>query len=160
MIPPSGPRCITREIRPTHPLMILSHCRTIGSRTPTTTCTQQWTSAETQPTQAPTIESNSFHLAGAAPHYFHGVRVGHTTPEPRSNPNVLPLSESPCISPTASRTDLSDTNEVYPVGTNGFDIAPMHHRCILRWRVRLRPRTQTRMGMRRHFPHMQDCDIW
>ena len=36
------------------------------------------------------------------PHYFHGIMVGHTTAETRSNPNVLPLRESPCISPTAS----------------------------------------------------------
>ena len=35
------------------------------------------------------------------PHYFHGIMVGHTTAETRSNPNVLPLRESPCISPTA-----------------------------------------------------------
>ena len=35
----------------------------------------------------------------------------------------------------------------------------MHQRGILRWRVRLRPRTQTRMGMRSELPHMQNCDI-
>ena len=34
------------------------------------------------------------------PHYFHGIMVGHTTAETRSNPNVLPLRESPCILPT------------------------------------------------------------
>ena len=44
-----------------------------------------------------------FSLGGSSPHYFHGIRVGHTTPEARSNPNVLPLRESSCISPTASR---------------------------------------------------------
>ena len=37
---PSGARGITRELRPTHPLMIPSHCRKIGSRTPTTTSTK------------------------------------------------------------------------------------------------------------------------
>ena len=69
------------------------------------------------------------------PHYFHGIMVGHTTAETRSNPNVLPLRESPCISPTAPqcityspspRTYLSDTKEVYPVGTSELGIAPMH----------------------------------
>ena len=34
------------------------------------------------------------------PHYFHGIMVGRTTAETRSNPNVLPLRESPCILPT------------------------------------------------------------
>ena len=34
------------------------------------------------------------------PHYFHGIMVGHTTAETRSNPNVLPLRELPCILPT------------------------------------------------------------
>ena len=74
--------------------------------------------------------------ARSSPHYFHGIKVGHTTAESRSNPNVLPLRESPCISPTASpqgityvpspRTDLSDTNEIYPGGTSGcgLDLAP------------------------------------
>ena len=28
-----------------------------------------------------------------------------------------------------------------------------------RWRVRVSPRTQIQMGMRRQFPHMQICDI-
>ena len=42
-------------------------------------------------------------LGRSSPHYFHGIKVGHTTPEARSNPNVLPLRESPCISPTAPR---------------------------------------------------------
>ena len=41
--------------------------------------------------------------ARSSPHYFHGIKVGHTTAESRSNPNVLPLRESPCISPTAPR---------------------------------------------------------
>ena len=44
-----------------------------------------------------------FSLGGSSPHYVHRIRVGHTTPEPRSNPNVVPLSESPCIAQTASR---------------------------------------------------------
>ena len=42
-------------------------------------------------------------LGRSSPHYFHGIKVGHTTAESRSNPNVLPLRESPCISPTAPR---------------------------------------------------------
>ena len=41
--------------------------------------------------------------ARSSPRYFHGIKVGHTTAESRSNPNVLPLRESPCISPTAPR---------------------------------------------------------
>ena len=41
-------------------------------------------------------------LGGSSHHYFHGIGVGHTIPEPRSNPNVVPLSESPCIAQTAS----------------------------------------------------------
>ena len=41
--------------------------------------------------------------ARSSPHYFHGIKVGHTTAESRSNPNVLPLREPPCISPTAPR---------------------------------------------------------
>jgi len=44
-----------------------------------------------------------FSLGGSSPHYLRGIRVGHTTLEPRSNPNVLPLSESPCLSPPAPR---------------------------------------------------------
>jgi len=68
---PSGPRGITRELRPTHPLMIPSHCRTIGSRTSTTTSTPQWPFQATQLQRAPAIRdripSNSMHLAGAAP---------------------------------------------------------------------------------------------
>ena len=44
-----------------------------------------------------------FSLRGSSPHYFHGIRVGHTTPELRSNPSVVPSSESPCIAQTASR---------------------------------------------------------
>ena len=77
--------------------------------------------------------SNSFHLAGAPPHYFHGFKVGHTTPESRSSPNVIPLRESPCTSPTAPtrynttpspRTDLSDTNEVCPFGECALVLAP------------------------------------
>ena len=67
------------------------------------------------------------------PPYFHGFKVGHTTPESRSSPNVMPLRESPCISPTAPtmynttpspRTDLSDTNEVCPFGECGLVLAP------------------------------------
>ena len=69
---PSGGRGITRELRPTLPLMIPSHCRTIGSRTSTTTWVPQWTSQATQPQQAPAIRdripSNSMQLTrGAAP---------------------------------------------------------------------------------------------
>ena len=68
---PSGPRGIARELRPTHPLLIPSHCRTMGSRTSTTTRTPQWTSQATQCQQASAIRdripSNSMHLAGAAP---------------------------------------------------------------------------------------------
>ena len=41
--------------------------------------------------------------ARSSPHYFHGIRVVHTTAESRSNPNVLPLRESPCISPNRPR---------------------------------------------------------
>ena len=41
--------------------------------------------------------------ARSSPYSFHGIRVGHTTAKSRSNPNVLPLRESPCISPTAPR---------------------------------------------------------
>ena len=63
---PSGARGITRELRPTHPLMIPSHCRTIGSRTSTTTSTPQWPFQATQLQRAPPIRdripSNSMHL--------------------------------------------------------------------------------------------------
>ena len=67
---PSGPRGITREVRPTPPLLIPSHCRTIGSRTSTTTSTPQSLFQATQLQQAPPIRdrmpSNSMHFAGAA----------------------------------------------------------------------------------------------
>ena len=48
-----------------------------------------------------TIEFVSY--GRSSPHYFHGIKVGHTTPEARSSPNVLPLRESPCISPNRPR---------------------------------------------------------
>ena len=69
---PSGARGITRELRPTHPLMIPSHCRKIGSRTSTTTSTPQWRFQAIRLQQAPAIRdrlpSNSMHLTlGAAP---------------------------------------------------------------------------------------------
>ena len=41
--------------------------------------------------------------ARSCTHYFHAIKVGHTTAESRSNPNVLPLRESPCISPNRPR---------------------------------------------------------
>ena len=67
---PSGPRGITREVRPTPPLLIPSHCRTIGSRTSTTTSTPQSLFQATQLQQAPPygdrMPSNSMHFAGAA----------------------------------------------------------------------------------------------
>ena len=50
-------------------------------------------------------------------------------------------------------------DRIYPVSTDGLDIAPMHQRGILRWRVRVRPRTQTRMGMRKALPHMLQGDF-
>ena len=74
-----------------------------------------------------------FSLGRSPPHYFHGFKVGHTTPESRSSPNVIPLRESPCTSPTAPtrynttpspRTDLSDTNEVCPFGECALVLAP------------------------------------
>ena len=71
---PSGGRGITRELRPTLPLMIPSHCRTIGSRSSTTNCstTQLLSHPATtyEHAEAPTMDpgpSYSFHLAGAAP---------------------------------------------------------------------------------------------
>ena len=74
-----------------------------------------------------------FSLGRSPPHYFHGFKVGHTSPESRSSPNVIPLRESPCTSPTAPtrynttpspRTDLSDTNEVCPFGECALVLAP------------------------------------
>ena len=41
-----------------------------------------------------------FSYGRSSPHDFHGTMMGHTTAESRSNPNVLPLRESPCILPT------------------------------------------------------------
>ena len=68
---PSGPRCITRELRPTHPLLIPSHFRTIRSRTSTTTWAPQWTSQATQLHQAPAIRdrmpSNFMHIQEQPP---------------------------------------------------------------------------------------------
>ena len=95
---PSGPRCITREIRPTHPFdtVALQENRK-----------QDFDDdLDTRRNTAHTSIDNRielFPLGGSSPHYFHGIRVGRTTPEPRSNPNVVPLSESPCIAQTASR---------------------------------------------------------
>ena len=44
-----------------------------------------------------------FSIGRSSPHYFHGIKVGHTTPEAKSSPNVLPLRESPCTSPNRPR---------------------------------------------------------
>ena len=58
------------------------------------------------------------------PHYCHGIMVGHTTAESRSNPNVLPLRESPCISPTAP-----PMYNIQPLPTN---VLERHQRSISR----------------------------
>ena len=101
--PPSEPQGLTRELRPPHPLLIPSLRRTHGSETSKEPWVQlQWTSGliKVQPMH-PGL-SNSFHMAGTPPttSMAHGIMVGHTTAETRSNLNVLPLRESPCILPT------------------------------------------------------------
>ena len=130
---PSVPRGISREPPPPHPVLKPSHCRTMGSRSSTTTKRSFSELCKVTKSYKRHGPSNSFHLAGAPPHYFHGFKVGHTTPESRSSPNVMPLRESPCISPTAPtrynttpspRTDLSDTIEVWPAGGCGLVLAP------------------------------------
>ena len=65
---PSVQRCITRELPPPHPVLKPSHCRTMGSRSSTTT--KRSSSATGEKSEAPTMDpgpSNSFHLAGAPP---------------------------------------------------------------------------------------------
>ena len=77
---PSVPRCITREPPPPHPVLKPSHCRTMGSRTSTTTRTPQWIFQATQCQQAPAIRDriplNSMHLAGAAPTTYMALWIG------------------------------------------------------------------------------------
>ena len=95
---PSGPRCITREIRPTHPFDTVALQENRKQDFDDDLETRRNTA---HPSIGNRIEFYS--LGGSSPHYLRGIRVGHTTPEPRSNPNVLPLSESPCLSPPAPR---------------------------------------------------------
>ena len=129
---PSGPRGIARELRPTHPLLIPSHCRTIGSRTSTTTSTPQSLFQATQLQQAPPIRdrmpSNSMHVAGAA----RKRSITRTFCRCISRPALKQTPPQGITCTPSPRAALSDTNEVYPIGTSGFDLLPVrervHHR--------------------------------
>ena len=138
---PSGPRGIARELRPTHPLLIPSHCRTIGSRTSTTTSTPQSLFQATQLQQSPPIRdrmpSNSMHLAGAA--RKRSITRTFCRCISRPAPKQPPPQGITCT--PSPRAALSDTNEVYPIGTSGLDLAPMHQRRIPHWRERVHHRT-------------------
>ena len=61
----------------------------------------------------------------------------------RRRPPVTPQGITCC----RPRTVYVSCTEVYPVGTCGFGLAPMHQRGITRCRERVRPRTHTRLSM-------------
>ena len=64
---PSVPRGITRELPPPHPVLKPSHCRTMGSRSSTTTKRSFSELCKVTKNYKRHGPSNSFHLAGAPP---------------------------------------------------------------------------------------------
>ena len=135
---PSVQRCITRELPPPHPVLKPSHCRTIGSRSPTTTKLKRSPSATAtgEKSAATTMDagpSNSFHLAGAPATTSMALRRD-TPPRKRCLARTYcryvsrPASQQPppqgITQPLPPRTDLSDTSAIYTVGGCGLVFAP------------------------------------
>ena len=135
---PSVQRGITRELPPPHPVLKPSHCRTIRSRSSTTTKlkTSSSATASGEKSAATTMDagpSNSFHLAGAPATTSMALRRG-TPPRKRCLARTYcryvsrPASHQPppqgITQPLPPRTDLSDTSAVYTVGGCGLVLAP------------------------------------
>ena len=88
----------------------------------------------------------------SSPHDFHGIidrweippqkrGITRTFCRCKSRPAFIQPPPQGITCTPSPRAALNDTNEVYPIGTSGLDLAPMHQRCVPRWRERVRHRT-------------------